>query len=288
MERPPRLGRGLAALLSETPNSATSNDFSKRSVSVPIDLIRSNQRNPRRFFDPTEIEALSISIKQRGLLQPILVRNIQGTPEQYEIIAGERRWRAAQLSKLHDVSVVVLNVSESEALEIALVENIQRTNLSPLEEAHGYRTLITEYGYTQEEVAKIVGKSRSHIANILRLLTLPEHTQSLLESGALTPGHARALITYPEPDTLADTIVSKGMTVREVERAAISRSAKKNEKLKKERHNDNDLHIWEDRFTEKLGTAVRLVLTGQKGEIRIAFLNLDQLEDIFQRLAHRE
>ncbi len=196
MQTKSRLGRGLAALLRETASDKISSDEINGSINLPIEYISSNTRNPRKLFDVSEIEALSNSIKLRGLLQPILVRRISGSSNQYEIVAGERRWRAAQIANLHEVPAIIVNVDESEALEIALVENIQRTNLSPLEEANGFHTLIDQHGYTQEEVAQIVGKSRSQVANTLRLLALTDYTKSLLESGALTPGHARALITH--------------------------------------------------------------------------------------------
>jgi ParB family chromosome partitioning protein len=288
MERLPRLGRGLAALLSETTADAVNGDFSKGSLRVPIELIHSSQRNPRKLFDPAEIEALSFSIKQRGLLQPLLVRSLPSTPDHYELIAGERRWRAAQAAQLHVVPVILLDVTESEALEIALIENIQRTNLNPLEEAHGYRTLTIEFNYSQDEIGKLVGKSRSHIANTLRLLNLPDHTKSLLERGVLTAGHARALITYPDPDKMADEIISKEMTVREVERLTNNRDVKIHRQRKNAYNHDPDTRLWETKFTEALGTSVRLYLASNKGELRITIQSPDQLEAIYNRIVGPE
>jgi ParB family transcriptional regulator, chromosome partitioning protein len=284
MQTKSRLGRGLAALLRETASDKVSSDEIKGSTNLPIEYISSNTRNPRKLFDISEIEALSNSIKLRGLLQPILVRRISGISNQYEIVAGERRWRAAQIANLHEVPAIIVDVDESEALEIALVENIQRTNLSPLEEANGFHTLIDQHGYTQEEVAQIVGKSRSHVANTLRLLALTDYTKSLLESGALTPGHARALITQANPDKLADAIVSKGLTVREVEKLTTRRRVMNEGQLNADNNRYPDLAAWERKLSQALGTSVRLLKLRTKYEIKISFQELEQLDDLCRRI----
>ena len=177
---------------------------------MPIEFLRPNPRNPRRHFAEAELDELAASIRERGIIQPILVRTVRGAIDQYEIVAGERRWRAAQRAGLHDVPVVVLEVNDREALELAIIENVQRADLNPLEEAGGYQALVDEFKYGQDELAKIVGKSRSHVANTLRLLKLPESVQDFIRSGKLTAGHARALIGQADPEALAQAIIDAG------------------------------------------------------------------------------
>ena len=187
---------------------------------VPIEFLKPNPRNPRRAFADAELDELAASIRERGIIQPILVRTVRGAIDQYEIIAGERRWRAAQRAGLHDVPVMLLEVSDREALELAIIENVQRADLNPLEEASGYQALAEEFKYSQDDIAKIVGKSRPHVANTLRLLKLSEAVKAYIHSGKLTAGHARLLVGQPNAEELAETIVAQGLNVRQVEAMA--------------------------------------------------------------------
>src|SRR6202142_3359740 len=216
IENRPRLGRGLAALLGgATPQHA---EVSRGTRQTPIEFLRPNPRNPRKRFDDSELDELAASIKERGIIQPIVVRAITGVADAYEIIAGERRWRAAQRAGLHEIPIVVIEAGDREALEIAIVENVQRADLNALEEAAGYTQLGADYGYSHNDIARIIGKSRSHIANTLRLLKLPEYARWLLASGQISAGHARALLAVSDPDAVAGRIVAEGLTVRDVER----------------------------------------------------------------------
>ena len=214
-----RLGRGLASLIGDVGAESQSADRGSRSQrKVPIEHVRANPRNPRKLFSEAELTELSDSIRERGIIQPIVVR-ARGA-DNFEIIAGERRWRAAQRANLHEVPIVVLDVSDGEALELAIIENVQRTDLNPLEEATGYQSLANEFNHSQDDIAKIVGKSRSHIANTLRLLNLPERVKAYINSGKLTAGHARMLVGQPNAEELADQIVNQGLNVRQVEAMA--------------------------------------------------------------------
>src|SRR5690606_18008022 len=215
-----RLGRGLAALIGDAGDENSAIERTRGQRRVPIDFLRPNPRNPRRHFNDAELDELSASIRAKGILQPILVRTITGTPDAFEIIAGERRWRAAQRAGLHDVPVLLLEIGDKEALEIAIIENVQRADLNPLEEAMGYDSLIEQFSYAQADLAKIVGKSRSHIANTLRLMKLPDSVKRYLSEGKLTAGHARALLASDNPEALARQIIEKGLNVRDVEALA--------------------------------------------------------------------
>src|SRR6478736_1157726 len=208
-----RLGRGLASLIGDVGAESQATERVLRSQrKVPIEHVRAN---PRKLFSDAELSELADSIRERGIIQPIVVRSIAG--DHYEIIAGERRWRAAQRANLHEVPIVVLDVSDGEALELAVIENVQRADLNPLEEATGYQSLANEFNHSQDAIAKIVGKSRSHIANTLRLLKLPETVKAYINAGKLSAGHARALINHPDPEAVAREIVEKGLNVRQVE-----------------------------------------------------------------------
>ena len=211
-----RLGRGLAALIGEMDQLPAADVGERPSVNpdrlVPIEFVGRNPRNPRRYFDESELQDLASSIRQHGIVQPVVVRTT--ADNRYEIIAGERRWRAAQLAGLTDIPVIIRDVDDRTALEIAIVENVQRSDLNPLEEAMGYELLIADHGYTQNDLGEIIGKSRSHVANSLRLLKLPEPVRDMLASGSLSAGHARALIPTSDPIALAKTVVAKGMSVR--------------------------------------------------------------------------
>lgn len=293
-EQRPRLGRGLAALLGASPPSPTAQaPVDAIPGKVPIESLRPNPRNPRRRFDDAELSELSDSIRERGVLQPVLVRRTGDTPETYEIVAGERRWRAAQRAGQHDVPIVVLELSDREALEVAIVENIQRIDLNALEEAAGFAQLGADYGYSHAEIARVVGKSRSHIANTLRLLNLSDHVRQLLADGSISAGHARALLPLRDPDKVADLIVAKRLSVRDVERLAESKGGSSSRKPSVHEQNPGDSAIGRDSDTAALqrtlelglGTKVSIRHNGKSGELRISFRDFDQLEALCARLS---
>ena len=280
-EQRPRLGRGLAALLGDSHAEPVSQAQAARKA--PIELLRSNPRNPRKSFPDEDLEELAASIRERGVIQPILVRqNADGAPG-YEIIAGERRWRAAQRVGHHEVPVVVVKANDREALEIAIVENVQRADLNALEEANSYALLAAEHGYSQSDIARAVGKSRSHIANTLRLINLPEHTRGLLSSGQISAGHARALLAVADPNSLADRIVANGLTVRDIER--IGSSASRPTSRSAPLASNPDTRALEENLSLTLGAKVSIRHIGDSGEIRIGFRSFDQLDDFCRRLA---
>src|ERR1700688_1288887 len=215
----PRLGRGLAALIGDV-GTESSAERPRGQRRLPTGSLRPNARNPRRAFSNAELDELVASLRERGIIQPIVARPVRGGAEAYEIIAGERRWRAAQRAGLHEVPVVIIEATDAEALQIAIIENVQRADLNPLEEADGYRALMDEFGNSQDDIAKIIGKSRSHVANTLRLLKLPETVKAYIHSGKLSAGHARMLIGQPNAEELAEEIVARGLNVRQVEAMA--------------------------------------------------------------------
>jgi ParB family chromosome partitioning protein len=217
-ENRPRLGRGLAALLGDVSDDAAGGDRSRGQRKAPIEFLRPNPRNPRKNFDDGDLDELAGSIRERGVIQPVLVRAIPRVADAYEIVAGERRWRAAQRAGLHDIPIIVIEAGDREALELAIVENVQRSDLNALEEASGYAQLSADYSYSHNDIARIIGKSRSHIANTLRLLKLPDFARSLLASGQISAGHGRALLAVADPDATASKILADGLTVRDVER----------------------------------------------------------------------
>jgi ParB family transcriptional regulator, chromosome partitioning protein len=292
-EKPKRLGRGLAALIGEN-NAALKGDGAGESGKrVPIEFIRANPRNPRKSFEMSDLEELSQSIKEKGILQPIVVRPIPDLQNVYEIIAGERRWRAAQRADLHEVPVIVIQATDQEALELALVENIQRADLNVIEEAIGYDQLMREFGHTQLELSKIIGKSRSHIANNLRLLKLPHFVRDRVTDGLLTAGHARALLAVEDPDFVAGQIISNNLSVRDVERIAqeeaerVKSTSPSAPKVKKQSHfqeKDADTLALENILQSLLGMPVVIQHRGDAGEMRIQYSNLEQLDALCQRL----
>lgn len=290
-----RLGRGLAALIGEMdqpipmgPAGASSARISA-DRQVPIEHVVRNPRNPRRTFDEAELQELASSIRQHGIVQPVVVRTIAGG--QYEIIAGERRWRAAQLAGFAEIPVIVRDVDDRTALELAIVENVQRSDLNPLEEALGYEQLIAEHGYTQNDLGEIIGKSRSHVANSLRLLKLPGEVRDMLASGSLSAGHARALIPTSNPLMLAKTVVSKGMSVRDTERLAQNDiKAQENPGLAGPKTRDNkdaDTLALEKTLSDALGLDVSVSHKASGGFVRISYKTLDQLEEICRLLERR-
>ena len=284
-----RLGRGLAALIGEMDQpmpagNAPANVNPDRMV--PIENITRNPRNPRRYFDENELQDLASSIRQHGIVQPVVTRTLPDG--QFEIIAGERRWRAAQLAGLVEVPVIVRNVDDRTALEIAIVENVQRSDLNPLEEALGYEQLIAEHGYTQNDLGDIIGKSRSHVANSLRLLKLPSPVRDMLSSGTLSAGHARALIPTSDPTALAKAVVAKGMSVRDAERLAQNdiRSQSEPQAVAKP-EKDSDTVALERTLTDSLGLEVKISHKGGPGQIKISYKTLEQLEEICRLLERR-
>ena len=280
IENRPRLGRGLAALLGGA--NAPHVELSRGARQAPIDFLRPNPRNPRKRFDDSELDELAASIKERGIIQPVVVRAIPGVADAYEIIAGERRWRAAQRAGLHEIPVTIVEAGDREALEIAIVENVQRSDLNALEEAAGYAQLGADYGYSHGDIARVVSKSRSHVANTLRLTNLPEHTRSLLAGGQISAGHARALLAVANPDAVANRIVAEGLTVRDIER--LSENSGKTPRPRGTAPVDADTAALQDKLSLELGTKVKIRHSGESGEIHIAFGNLDQLDDFCRRL----
>jgi ParB family chromosome partitioning protein len=289
------LGRGLSALLGEpivaleSPQDAplTAGSPLKGLRSLPVEKLRPGRFQPRRVFDQKAIDDLVESVKEKGILQPILVRPLPEDPQNFEIIAGERRWRAAQVALLHEVPVIIRELSDREALEVALIENLQRQDLSPLEEAEGYRRLMDDFSHTQEELAKTVGKSRSHVANTMRLLALPDRIKQLLDEGSLTAGHARALLTSGDPVGLAEQVVAKGLNVRQTEKLSQQRPEKtKAHKDGGAPAKDADLLSLERDMSNLLGLKVSIVLQGKGGEISVQYSTLEQLDDVLHRLSN--
>ncbi len=276
-----RLGRSLASLIGEGADDAARGDDQR---TVPLSSLKASRFNPRRDFSEDQLEELATSIRQRGLVQPLVVRPLGGG-DRYEIVAGERRWRAAQRANLHEVPVVIRQLSDQEAIEIAIIENVQREDLNAIEEGEGYHALMQGHGYTQEDLAKVIGKSRSHLANTLRLLKLPKPVQDLVRAGDLSAGHARALIGRPDAAALAARIVKEGLTVRQVEALAQQESAAPK---RKGRAKDADTRAVETELHEALGLKVEIKPgRGEKGELRIRYTNFDQFEDIRTRLMRR-
>ena len=282
-----RLGRGLAALIGDAGNEFEVVERVRGIRKVAIDLIRGNPKNPRRFFREEELDELAASIKQHGVIQPIVVRPAPNGGNGYELIAGERRWRAAQKAGVHEMPVVIQDVSDREALEIAIIENVQRQDLNPLEEAYGYEQLITEFDYTQNDLAGVIGKSRSHVANTLRLLKLPEPVKTYLTDGALTAGHARALIVAPDPSALAKRIVDEGLTVRSAEALAQSVIAEPQGRARQPKPaKDADTRALEKQLSDALGLSVEIShKPNGSGEVRIRYKSLEQLAEIARRLS---
>ena len=286
-----RLGRGLAALIGEMDQPVPVGE-PQRTVSadriIPIEFIARSQRNPRRHFDENELQDLAASIRQHGIVQPVVVRTVG--VNRYEIIAGERRWRAAQLAGFTDVPVIVRDVDDRTALELAIVENVQRSDLNPLEEAMGYEQLIAEHGYTQNDLGEIIGKSRSHVANSLRLLKLPDPVRDMLADGSLSAGHARALVSTSDPANLARMIVSKGLSVRDAERLAQNDIKSQGEATEKRpaAEKDSDTVALERSLSDALGLDVKINHKGGSGQIRIAYRTLEQLEAVCRLLENKQ
>ena len=294
------LGRGLSSLLGEAAAgvavatgreapSAPADEPSTGLKVLPVEYLRPGAYQPRHNMDEHEIENLAQSIEEKGILQPILVRKLASGANDYEIIAGERRWRAAQRAQLHEVPVLVRELSDRETLEIALIENLQRENLSPLEEALGFKRLMDEFTHSQEELAGAVGKSRSHVANMMRLLNLPDAVKAMVDDGRLSAGHARALLNAPDSAVLAEVVVKKGLNVRQADqlvRDAAGGAGKKAKKAKPPK--DPDTLSLERDLSNMLGLKVEIGFKGGKGSLTVHYGSLDQLDDILHRLSHGE
>lgn len=290
-----QLGRGLSALLADDPAEEAAKPAEAEAGSglstVPLAQLEANPDQPRKTFDEEELEALAASIREKGLLQPILVRRNPRKADGYEIIAGERRWRAAQRAALHDVPVIMREFSDAEALEVAIIENVQRADLNPVEEAEGYTHLIDHHDYTQEQLAQVIGKSRSHIANMTRLLKLPPATLSYLRSGDLSMGHARALIGKDDADAMADEIVRRGLTVREAEKLALGGAKPESAPRTPvsaigtpiEPFDANTVALEAD-LGAALGAKVSIAHKGEGGQLTIDYKSLEQLDSICERL----
>jgi len=279
-----RLGRGLAALIGDVgTESAVERPRGQRRA--PTSSLRPNARNPRRIFSDDELDELAASLRERGMIQPIVARPVRGVHDAYEIIAGERRWRAAQRAGLHEVPVVIIEATDDESLQLAIIENVQRADLNPLEEAEGYRALVEDYSHTQDDIAKMVGKSRSHVANTLRLLKLPPSIRGYIFKGKLDAGHARMLVGQPNAEKLAEEIVARGLNVRQVEEIARQESGRNGKSHSRKRSEKNaDTLALEKRLSDALGLIVSIDARGERGVVSIRYRNLDQLDDLTQRL----
>lgn len=298
------LGRGLNALFDDEEEAyapiieqAATGSAGRSRQMIGIDMVSPGPTQPRRHFDDQALQELALSIREHGILQPLLVREGSGG---YEIIAGERRWRAAQIAQQHEVPVIILDIDDIEALKIALIENLQREDLDPIEEAAGYQRLLETYGQTQEELAKSVGKSRSHIANMIRLLALPEGVQAQVSAGKLSMGHARTLVTSDNPEELAGKIIEGGLSVRQAEKLAADSSGRVQKERSRNKvtedskrigsalkEKDPDTLALENDMSNLLGMRVAIdTADGMSGHVKIEFKSLDQLDEVLHRLAH--
>jgi ParB family chromosome partitioning protein len=273
MAKPPRLGMGLSALLGDAPTALPPR-------SLPIERIEPGPFQPRIGMNDSALSDLAASIREHGVLQPILVRPKRGAPDHFEIVGGERRWRAAQLAQLHEVPVVIRDLDDRAALAAGLVENLQREDLNALEEARGYRRLMDEFGLSQEALGNAVGKSRSHVANTLRLLALPEKVQGFLSRGVLTAGHARALLTASDPQKLAEQVAARGLSVRQTEALAASADRARTARATQ----DADTRALERQLTARLGLRVRIAHRARGGTLSVSYQDLEQLDGLIRLL----
>lgn len=283
-----RLGRGLAALIGDVGEETSVADSGRKPRRAPIENLRPNPRNPRRLFTDAELAELADSIRERGIIQPIVVRALQG--DNFEIIAGERRWRAAQRAGLHDVPIAIVEANDAQSLEYAIIENVQRTDLNPIEEASGYHALMDDFNRTQDEVAQIVGKSRPHVANTVRLLKLSEPVKQLVRSGKISAGHARLLLGQPNAEQIAQEIIDKGLSVRQLEAdmrkdgAAQARGVAREARGQASAAKDADTRALEKRLSDALGLEVSVDHRGEGGTLRIKYRDLDQLDAVLGKL----
>jgi ParB family chromosome partitioning protein len=284
-----RLGRGLAALIGDVGDETPLADSGRKPRRAPIENLQPNPRNPRRLFTDDELDELAASIRERGIIQPIVVRALKG--DNFEIIAGERRWRAAQRAGLHDVPIAVVEANDAQSLEYAIIENVQRTDLNPIEEATGYLALMDDFNRTQEEVAQIVGKSRPHIANTIRLLKLSEPVKQLVRTGKISAGHARLLVGQPNAELIAHEIIDKGWSVRDLEADMRKDVAGQLRDMRREAKGfvvnipkDADTRALERRLSDALGLDVSVDHRGESGTLRIKYRNLEQLDAVLRKL----
>lgn len=278
-----RLGRGLAALIGDA-GGMDSDKGGRRPSKAAIEFLRPNPRNPRQSFRDDNLRELADSIRERGIVQPIIVREVPGLINVYEIIAGERRWRAAQTAGLHEVPIVVVEANDQQSLEFAIIENVQRADLNAIEEAQGYQRLLNEFRYNQHELAKIIGKSRSQITNTLRLLKLPDQVKQLVIDGSISAGHARALLSISDPVKVAKRIIDEDLSVRDIERLTHieDADAQKPSRVAKER--DADTLALEKLLTDLLGLGVRINHKNESGDVRIKYKSMEQLDSLCKRL----
>lgn len=291
------LGRGLSALLGDSAvataapvslgnlaGSTTETDV----AGIPIDLIHANARQPRQRFEDADLRELASSIREHGVLQPILVRPLAERDGHFEIVAGERRWRAAQIAGIHTLPAIVRDIDETKVLELAIIENVQRVDLDPIEEAAGYTQLIENFGYTQEQLSKVIGKSRSHLANVMRLLSLPRAVTDLVQQGSLSSGHARALITASDPVGLARKAVAEGLSVRSIEKLAKAGPPSKRPAPAERAAKDADTRLLEGDLSAATGMKVSIesIAPDGSGELRIRYKSLDQLDELCRKLTN--
>lgn len=286
------LGRGLSALMADVaePEAAKTQSDGSSVRMVPIEKVFANPEQPRKTFTQPELEDLSASIKEKGVLQPLIVRSkLSGSSSSFEIVAGERRWRAAQMAQLHQIPVIVREFSDTEVLEVAIIENVQRADLNAIEEALGYRLLMDRFGHTQEKVSEALGKSRSHIANLLRLLNLPAEIQTYVQEGVLSAGHARALIGAPNPLEIAKQVIANSLSVRETERLVKNKSNTPSDQKapKSPTEKDADTRALEADLSAALGMKVALEHEGggEAGKLSVSYKNLEELDDLCRKLS---
>lgn len=281
-----RLGRGLAALIGDVGDENEALARARGQRVVPIEFLRPNPRNPRKSFNDGDLEDLAASIRAKGVLQPIIVRGIDGLDGVYEIIAGERRWRAAQRAGLHEVPIIQVEASEKEALELAIIENVQRADLNPLEEANGYEQLMEQFGYSQNDLAQIIGKSRSHVANTLRLTKLPQSVRTHLMEGRLSAGHGRALLAVADPEEVARLAIEQDLTVRDLERIAQEEAKGEVKSMPSPvgKDKDPDTRALEEVLSSVLGLKVSITHRARGGDVKITYRTLEQLDALCHRL----
>ena len=285
-----KLGRGLSALLGEEEDSSANLERGRAVKMVPIEFLQPGKYQPRQHMDVESIDELSRSIAEKGVLQPLLVRPLTDTNRNnlYEIIAGERRWRASQKAKIHEVPVIIKDLNDLETLEIALIENLQRQDLSPLEEADGYQRLMHEFEHTQSELAKAMGKSRSHVANTLRLLSLPEFIKNMIDDGRLSAGHGRALLSATNLKKLSKTVVQQGLNVRQTEKLVKKENAGRGKSVLRSTTKDADTLALERDISDTLGLKVDIKFNDGRGTLTIHYKGLNQLDDILSRISRKQ
>jgi ParB family chromosome partitioning protein len=282
------LGRGLSALMADVAQDPTpSTPSAKPDLLVPVERVHPNPDQPRRTFEDGPLADLAASIREKGIIQPLIVRPAPNTPDHYEIVAGERRWRAAQIAQRHEIPVLVREFNDTEVLEVAIIENIQRADLNPIDEATGYRQLMDKFGHTQEQLATALGKSRSHIANLLRLLSLPDDVQAYMVDGRLSAGHARALVGHPDASALAADIIKRRLSVRDTEKLAKSPRISPSQTNPKAPSKDADTLQIEGELSATLGMKVAIdhQANGEGGRVTLNYRSLTQLDDLLRLLS---